>query len=87
MLSEMFPEGYNGKKCDMWSLGVSIYAILFEKLPFYDELLIKLFAKIEKCEFTFPSEFKKEYEVFIPLICKLITLNPNDRLDADQMID
>lgn len=29
MLSEKFKEGYEGKKCDMWSLGVTFFAILF----------------------------------------------------------
>lgn len=46
MLSEVFPEGYDGRQCDMWSLGVTFYCILFGTLPFYEELLIKLFEKI-----------------------------------------
>ena len=46
MLSEVYPEGYDGKRCDMWSLGVTFYAILFQKLPFYHDLLIKLFEQI-----------------------------------------
>ena len=51
MLSEVFKEGYDGRQCDMWSLGVTFYAILFNTLPFYDELLIRLFEKIEKGEY------------------------------------
>lgn len=35
MLSEVFPEGYDGRQCDMWSLGVTFYGILFQTLPFY----------------------------------------------------
>jgi serine/threonine protein kinase len=54
MLSEVFPEGYDGRQCDMWSLGVTFYCILFGILPFYEELLIKLFEKIEKCEYSLP---------------------------------
>jgi serine/threonine protein kinase len=50
----VFPEGYDGRACDMWSLGVTLYSILFQTLPFYEELLIKLFEKIEKCVYTFP---------------------------------
>ena len=58
MLSEMFPEGYDGRKCDMWSLGVTLYAMLFGTLPFYEELLLKLFEKIEKCQYSIPKEYK-----------------------------
>jgi [calcium/calmodulin-dependent protein kinase] kinase len=36
MLSEVYPEGYDGKACDMWSLGVTFFGILFERLPFYE---------------------------------------------------
>lgn len=36
MLSEVFKEGYDGRQCDMWSLGVTLFAILFGVLPFYD---------------------------------------------------
>lgn len=43
MLSEKFEGGYNGKQCDIWSLGVSFFGILFGYLPFRHELLIKLF--------------------------------------------
>ena len=41
-LSEKTEGGY-GKECDIWSLGVSFFCILFGYLPFNDELLIKLF--------------------------------------------
>lgn len=43
MLSEKFPQGYNGKTCDIWALGVSFYGIIFGELPFYVDPLIKLF--------------------------------------------
>ena len=46
-LSEKFPEGYDGKKSDIWALGISFFGILFGKLPFYNELMIKLFDEIE----------------------------------------
>lgn len=50
MLSEKVPGGYNGKICDIWSLGVSLFSVVFGIIPFNDEFLIKLFDKIEKGE-------------------------------------
>ena len=46
MLSEKYPEGYDGKKCNIWALGISFYGILFGNLPFYVEPLLKLFEAI-----------------------------------------
>jgi [calcium/calmodulin-dependent protein kinase] kinase len=86
MLSEVFPEGYEGRKCDMWSLGVTFYAILFQTLPFYEELLIKLFDKIEKCDYALPEKYNPDYAVFVPLIQRLLRINPNERLTADELV-
>jgi serine/threonine protein kinase len=35
MLSEVFKEGYDGRKCDMWAFGVTLYGLIFQILPFY----------------------------------------------------
>ena len=65
----------------MWSLGVTFYCILFEVLPFYDDLLIKLFEQIEKGEYSIPKEHKDGYEIHIPIIKKLLQVNPKDRFN------
>jgi serine/threonine protein kinase len=46
MLSEKEVGGYNGMLCDIWSLGVSMYSVIFTVLPFNDDLLVRLFDKI-----------------------------------------
>ena len=66
------PGGYDGKLCDIWSLGVSLFCCVFKCLPFYDQLLIKLFEKIENCEYSFPANISEGQKKFIPVIKKMI---------------
>jgi len=49
-------------------------------------LLIKLFDKIEKCEYTLPENYNKEHSIFIPIIQRLLKINPEERLTADELI-
>jgi [calcium/calmodulin-dependent protein kinase] kinase len=86
MLSEVFPDGYDGKSCDMWALGVTFYSVLFETLPFYEELLIKLFEKIEKGDFSFPKKYRPEYARFIPIIKQLLCVESKTRPTAEELL-
>jgi len=53
------PEILNGKgygmAIDYWSIGVIIYVLLCGFPPFYEESNEKLFDKIKKAEYEFPS--------------------------------
>jgi [calcium/calmodulin-dependent protein kinase] kinase len=41
-------EGFGGKKADIWSLGVSLYSLVFLKLPFFRTGIIELMEDIRK---------------------------------------
>ena len=50
-------QGYDGKKADVWSIGVVLYVLLAGFLPFDEPTIVALFAKIQNADFTYPSWF------------------------------
>ncbi|TYZ66394.1 hypothetical protein PybrP1_001215 [[Pythium] brassicae (nom. inval.)] len=44
-----------GFKADVWSIGVTLYALSFGFLPFYSNDLVKLFERIESDPLVFPT--------------------------------
>ena len=52
---EVIKKNY-GSKCDIWSCGVILYAMLCGSLPFDDEQLAVLFMKIKQGNYRMPVE-------------------------------
>merc|ERR1712224_544862 len=78
-------EGY-GKECDMWSVGVILYALLCGYIPFYEDPP-ELYDSIRNARFDFPDE---DWDVISAeskdLICKLLVVYPKVRLSPDQVL-
>lgn len=75
---------YNGMKVDIWSSGITLYAMLCGYLPFDDEDLTNLYGKILKGEFTVPGHISKEAG---DLIKKILVTDPSKRIDLQEIID
>jgi len=80
------PSGsYSGRPADMWSLGVMLYTMLVGRYPFADPDACTLFARIRRGRYPLPSEVSLSAPARC-LIRSLLTVNPSDRLSAEEAL-
>ncbi|KAJ3437878.1 protein kinase [Anaeramoeba flamelloides] len=75
-------KGYDGKKSDIWSCGVILYALLCGKLPFDQSDYNDLFLNISLGEYEFPS-FLGELEK--DLISKMLVVDSEKRISIKEI--
>ena len=86
----MAPEILMGKKynnkCDLWSLGVIIYQLIYKKLPFFGRTEKELLNVILMSKgINFPE--KLEDKNLENLIISLLTVDPNERIDFKEYFE
>jgi serine/threonine protein kinase len=78
---EVFQANYT-EKCDMWSFGVIMFALLNGKMPFVgkDRELVDM---IFECEYSFQNHISEEAQDFVE---GLLKLNPENRMSASECL-
>uniref|UniRef100_A0A0K0F2L8 non-specific serine/threonine protein kinase n=1 Tax=Strongyloides venezuelensis TaxID=75913 RepID=A0A0K0F2L8_STRVS len=80
---ELFDEKpYLGHQIDIWSMGIILYALLCGCLPFEDEKMENLRAKVTKGAVKFPPYLSMESR---NVLTGLLTVNPKRRITMEEL--
>ena len=81
------PEGLSGLglglKSDIYSLGVTLYCLLFGKVPYYEDTPEKLYLSLRK---DTKLDFGKTSDSLKKLILGMLKFNAHERLSLEQII-
>lgn len=69
-------KAYDGKKADVWSLGVVLYALSASRLPWSGRNEMVLIAQIKQCEIRLPPLFCEQLK---SLIRRMLNVDPEQR--------
>lgn len=75
---------YSGKAADIWSLGVTLYCLVFGKIPFEDDNVLALYNKIrtQKVQIPETDDVSTELE---DLLQQMLRKKPEDRITLQQI--
>jgi len=74
---------YDGRKSDIWSCGVMLYAMLTGQLPWTKRNQQQLFEQIRKGDYVVPNYLSEQCKQFIT---GLMTVDPSRRLSLEEAI-
>jgi calcium-dependent protein kinase len=80
-------QGEYGPMCDMWSVGVILYAMLSGQLPFSADTPPEILERARSGDYSVSSEpWKRVSPQAIDLVKKLLNVNPKGRLTAKEAL-
>ncbi|KAK4507710.1 hypothetical protein PRZ48_001445 [Zasmidium cellare] len=75
---------YTGPEVDVWSFGIVLYVLVCGKVPFDDQSMPQLHAKIKKGVVEYPPWLTPECR---GLIARMLTTNPHDRATLHEIMN
>jgi len=82
---EVIKQEEYGREIDIWALGVITYVLLSGSLPFFHQVLHKLYRSIVERDLSFPeSAWKNVSKGALDFILRLLQVRAGDRLTAEQ---
>eukprot|EP00013_Stygamoeba_regulata_P017072 CAMPEP_0177675932 /NCGR_PEP_ID=MMETSP0447-20121125/27489_1 /TAXON_ID=0 /ORGANISM="Stygamoeba regulata, Strain BSH-02190019" /LENGTH=422 /DNA_ID=CAMNT_0019184401 /DNA_START=183 /DNA_END=1448 /DNA_ORIENTATION=- len=79
-------EVYYGPEVDMWSLGVTLYTMLFSELPWNGKKVSDHLALISSQPLTFPKNRGKVSSTAKHLLSRLLTVDPSKRATMTEIL-
>lgn len=76
---------FSGKAADIWALGITIYALVYQKLPFWADSLLGIFEVIHNSEILYERN-DLVTEDFEDLLRKILEKDPNKRISLGQIL-
>ncbi|OHT16282.1 CAMK family protein kinase [Tritrichomonas foetus] len=82
-------EDYSSEDCpqvreDIWALGVTLYQLLFNRLPYIGENLYEIVSNIKSQPLEFPENIDPSIE---KLIRGMLTIEPENRMTLEEVMD
>ncbi|KAF3769394.1 hypothetical protein M406DRAFT_44514 [Cryphonectria parasitica EP155] len=75
---------YRGDKADVWSMGVILYAMLAQRLPFDDPHLPTILSLSKRAIYTMPDELSRDAK---DMIRRILVTDPDKRISIVEMWD
>merc|ERR1712066_891779 len=85
---EVIKQEEYGREIDIWAVGVVTYVLLSGSLPFFHNVLHKLYRQIVERDLSFPEQaWKNVSKGAQDFILRLLQVRPGDRLTAEQALN
>ncbi|KAK5638571.1 hypothetical protein RI129_012866 [Pyrocoelia pectoralis] len=77
-------DGFSGKAADIWSMGITLYSLIYGKTPFNDENIIGLYTRIKNHPVEFPST-PHVSSTLRHLILRMLVKDPKQRITLPEI--
>eukprot|EP00762_Andalucia_godoyi_P006692 ANDGO_06219.mRNA.1 putative serine/threonine-protein kinase DDB_G0279405 len=74
---------YQGRPTDIWALGVTVFALLVGRLPFYGNNTMAIYKAIQNLDVSFPDSFHNPD--FQALAVRFLDKDPSTRITIDEL--